>query len=166
MSYNSYNSEFDAIINDPIFAGLFLIIILGGLVFGLIAYLITALIYFKTSKTNGFSDVAYIAWIPLMNVYILFLLSANSDDDTTSRALAKRNILIYLGLFIVSFIPVIGIIASLVMAGIALYYSYRLMYRWSGETGKAVLYIILSIITGGLFFAIYGLMHMNQPFKA
>ncbi|KOS68962.1 membrane protein [Lysinibacillus contaminans] len=166
MSYDTYYSEFDEIMNDPIIAGLFLMIIFAGLIFAIIAYLITALIYFKTSKTNGFSDVAYIAWIPLLNVYSLFLLSANSDDNATSRALAKRNTLIYLGLFIVSLFPLIGFIASLIMAGFILYYSYRLMYRWSGETGKAVLYVILSIITGGLFFAIYGLMRMNQPFKA
>ncbi len=51
------------------------------------------------------------------------------------------------------------------MLGYVIYYSYRLMYRWSGESGKAILYIILSIITGGLFFMIYGLMRMNRPFK-
>lgn len=165
MSYDSYNNELDAIMSDPVVAGLFLMFILIALVYGIIAYIITALIFFKTSKTNGFSDVAYIAWIPLLNVYNLFLLTANSDDDTTIRALAKRNTLIYFGLFVVSFIPVIGIIASLVMAGFILYCSYRLMYRWSGETGKAILYIILTFFTGGIFFAIYGLMRMNLPFK-
>ncbi|MGE7093328.1 hypothetical protein ACQKII_18115 [Lysinibacillus sp. NPDC048646] len=161
MSYDSYYSDYDAV-----FGGLLIIAILVGIVLAIIGYFVSALIYYTTSKTNGFSDVAYIAWIPLVNIYSLFLLTANSDDDTTIRAIAKKYTLIYFGLLIVSFIPVIGIIASIVMAGFVLYYSYRLLYRWTGETGKAVLYIILTFITGGLFFAIYGLMRMNRPFNA
>lgn len=164
MSYDPYN-EFEAIMNEPFAIAFLLIILTVGLIIGLIAYLISALIYFKTSKTNGFSDVAYIAWIPLLNLYNLFLLTAHSDNDTTDRAIAKRNTLIYFGLFIASFIPFIGYIASLGMAIFSLYYLYRLLYRWSGETGKAVLYIILTIFTAGLFFAVYGLMHMSKPFK-
>ena len=161
MNYDSSYSEYDAV-----FSGLFIIAILVVLVLAIIGYLISALIYYKTSKTNGFSDAAYIAWIPLLNVYSLFLLTARGDNDTTVRAAAKKNTLIYFGLLIVSFIPVIGIIASIVATGFVLYYAYRLQYRWSGETGKAVLYVILTLITGGLFFAIYGLMRMNRPFRA
>lgn len=161
MYYDSNYSDYEAV-----FGGFLIIVILVGLVMALVYYLISAFIYYSASKTNGFNDLAYIAWIPLINVYSLFLLTANSDDDATIRASAKKNTLIYFGLFIVSFIPAIGIIASLVMAGFVLYYSYRLMYRWSGDTGRAVLYVILSFFTGGLFFAVYGLMRMNQPFKA
>lgn len=69
-------------------------------------------------------------------------------------------------MFIVSFIPFLGILASLGMVGFSIYFMYRLFYRWCGETGKAVLYTILTVITGGLFFAIYGLMRMNKPFVA
>lgn len=166
MNYDSYNSEFDTLLNDPLAAGFFLIIMLIGLVYGIISYIVTALIYFKTSKTNGFTDAAFIAWIPLLNVYSLFLLTANRNGHSAIRAIAKRNTLIYFGLFIVSFIPVIGFIGSLGAAGLGLYYTYRLLYRWSGETGKAILYVILTLITGGIFFAVYGLMRMNKPFKA
>ncbi|KOS68963.1 membrane protein [Lysinibacillus contaminans] len=161
MNYDTSYSEYDAGLSI-----LLIIAILVVLVLAIIGYVISALIYYKTSKTNGFSDAAYIAWIPLLNVYSLFLLTASGDDDTTVRAAAKKNTLIYFGLIIVSFIPIIGIIGTLGGTGFVLYYAYRLQYRWSGETGKAVLYVILTIITGGLFFAIYGLMRMNRPFKA
>ncbi|KOY80788.1 hypothetical protein I6G82_10315 [Lysinibacillus macroides] len=162
MNYDSYYyNDYDAF-----FGGLFLVILLISLVIGLIAYVITALIYFMASKANGFADVAYIAWIPIINVYSLFLLTADGYDQETVRAIAKRNILIYAGLIIVSFIPFIGWIATIGAAGFTLYFTYRLFYRWSGETGKAVLYIILTILTGGLFFMIYGLMRMNRPFIA
>lgn len=166
MSYESYNNEFESLLNDPLATAFLISFVLIGLVFIFIAYLVSALIYFKTSKTNGYEDVAYIAWIPFLNIYILFLLIAQSEEDTTNRSIAKINTLIYYGLFIVSFIPVIGYIASIGMTGFMLYAMYRLFYRWSGETGKAILYIILTFFTAGLFFAIYGLMRMSRPFKA
>ena len=166
MSYDMYMNEFDSIMNDPFFAGIVFIILIIGLFFSIIAYLISALIYFQTSKTNGYQDVAYIAWIPFVNVYSLFLLIGNYKDDLTNRSVAKRNTLIYYGLFILSFIPFISFIASIGMIGFMLYALYQLFYRWSGETGKAVLYIILTFFTAGLFFAVYGLMRMNRPFRA
>ena len=164
MDYNDsyYYSDLDAALG-----GLFIVIILASLVIGLIAYIISALIYFMTSKTNGFGDVAYIAWIPIINVYSLFLLTASGENRETIRATALKNTLIYAGLLIVSLIiPFIGLLASIGAAGFTLYFTYCLFYRWCGETGKAVLYTILMIITGGLFFAIYGLMRMNKPFVA
>ncbi|MGE7942327.1 hypothetical protein ACQKNB_09590 [Lysinibacillus xylanilyticus] len=160
--YDSYNSN-DI---DAALGGLFLIFMLICIVVGLVGYIISSLIYYNASKTNGFSDLAYIAWIPIINVYSLFLLTATGDDDATVRANAKKNVLIYAGLLLVSFIPFIGIIASFGLIGYALYFMYRLFYRWSGETGRAVLYIILTVITFGLFYCIYGLMRMNKPFVA
>ncbi|MFJ7732557.1 hypothetical protein ACIQXF_11740 [Lysinibacillus sp. NPDC097231] len=160
MSYDSYY-DYDAVLG-----GVFFLIIVVALVLGLIAYIVSALIYFMASKTNGFGDVAYIAWIPIINVYSLFLLTANGADHKTVRATAKKYTLIYIGLLIVSFIPIIGFISTLCTTVFMFYFTYRLFYRWSGEKGKAVLYIILSFVTGGLFFFIYGLMRMNRPFVA
>ncbi|MEG0450896.1 MAG: hypothetical protein RR595_13655 [Lysinibacillus sp.] len=161
MVIDSSYSEYDAMLG-----GILIVAILVMLVLAIIGYFISALIFYNASKTNGFKDLAYFAWIPIANIYSLFLLTAISDDAATTRATAKKNTLIYFGLFIVSLIPLIGLVASLVMAGFVIYYSYVLMYRWSGETGKAVLYVILSIVTAGLFFAIYGLMRMNKRFVA
>lgn len=162
MSYNPYYfNESDA----EAFGGLLIVLILVGILVGIVAYVITALIYYFTSKTNGFSDLAYISWIPIMNIYILFLLTAKGEDDVSIRAAAKKNTLIYVGIFIISLIPVIGWIASIALVIYSLYYTYVLLYRWSGETGKAVLYLILSLITGGIFYIIYGLLRMKQPFK-
>jgi len=160
--YDSYYyDDFDAALG-----GIFIIIMLIGLVLSIASYVISSLIYYKASKINGFSDLAYIAWIPIINVYSLFLLTAKGEDNATVRGAAKKNALIYVGLILVSFIPLIGIIASLGLLGFTLYFTYRLFYRWTGETGKAILYIILSFITFGLFYYIYGLMKMNKPFVA
>lgn len=160
--YDSYYYDnFDAALG-----GIFIIIMLIGLVLSIVSYVISSLIYYKASKINGFSDLAYISWIPIINVYSLFLLTAKGKDNATVRGAAKKNALIYVGLILVSFIPLIGIIASLGLLGFTLYFTYRLFYRWTGETGKAILYIILSFITFGLFYYIYGLMKMNKPFVA
>ncbi|MGE7674866.1 hypothetical protein ACQKMV_15010 [Lysinibacillus sp. NPDC094403] len=151
---------------DPAFGGLFLIIMLICLVMSIASYVISSLIYYKASKINGFSDLAYISWIPIVNVYSLFLLTSKGKNDETVRATAKKNVIIYAVLLLVSFIPFLGIIATLGLFGFTLYFTYRLFYRWTGETGKAVLYTILSLITFGLFYYIYGLMKMNKPFVA
>ena len=71
LSYSEY---------DALLGGLLAVAVFIGLVLVIISYSISALIYYKTSKTNGFGDIAYIAWIPLLNVYSLFLLTANSED--------------------------------------------------------------------------------------
>ncbi|WP_409368999.1 hypothetical protein [Lysinibacillus sp. 38-6] len=157
--YDPYYSDYDAV-----FGGFMLLFFFVFLVLLIIGYVVNALIYFMASKTNGFDDVAYIAWIPIINIYSLFLLTAPGDDDATIRAAAKKITLIYAGLFIISFVPLVGFLASIVMFGYWIFYTYRLLYRWTGETGKAVLYIILSIITCGLFYVIYGLMRMRRPF--
>lgn len=157
--YDPYYSDYDAV-----FGGFMLLFFFVFLVLLIIGYVVNALIYFMASKTNGFDDVAYIAWIPIINIYSLFLLTAPGDDDATIRAAAKKITLIYAGLFIISFVPLVGFLASIVMFGYWIFYTYRLLYRWTGETGKAVLYIILSIITCGIFYVIYGLMRMRRPF--
>lgn len=160
--YNSYYSnDFDAV-----FGGLLLMFMLFCLVMGIAGYVISSLIYYQASKTNGFDNLAYISWIPIINVYSLFLLTAKGDDDVTVRAEAKKNVLIYAGFLLVSFIPFIGLLACLGVSVYALYFTYRLFYRWSGEPGRAVLYIILTLITFGLFYFIYGLIKMNKPFVA
>ncbi|MEX3746808.1 hypothetical protein [Lysinibacillus xylanilyticus] len=161
MSYEA--TEYNEAISD-LFIAIFL---LSLLVLALAGYIFNALIYYKASEKNGFSDLAYIAWIPIVNIYSLFLLTASGDDDKAIRAAALKPTLIFTGLILFLFlIPLIGLITLPIMFCLWIYYSYRLMYRWSGDTGKAVLYTVLSVITGGLFHAIYGLMHMNQPFKA
>ncbi len=160
--YNSYYYND----TDAFFAGFFLIIMLIFLVMAIVGYIISSLIYYQASKANGFDDLAYVAWIPIINVYSLFLLTAKGDDDVTVRAEVKKNVLIYAGFLLVSFIPFIGLLASLGLGVYVLYFTYRLFYRWSGEPGRAVLYIILTFITFGLFYFIYGLIKMNKPFVA
>ncbi|MEY9971285.1 glucan phosphoethanolaminetransferase (alkaline phosphatase superfamily) [Lysinibacillus sp. RC46] len=163
MYDSSYYNDFD----DLDLAFLFIMLICIALI-SIASYVINSLIYYQASKANGFSKQAYIAWIPIAGVYSLFLLTAKGDDDATIRSAAIKNVIIYAVLTIVSLIPYLflDIIASIGLLGFIFHFTYRLFYRWTGGTGKAVLYTILSFITLGLFYAIYGLIKMNKPFVA
>lgn len=156
-----YSSESD------LFSGAIVIaIIIISLIIGLIVYALGAFIFYKTAKTNGFDDAAYISWIPIINLYMLFLLSADGIDLIQRRANAKKWFWIYIGLLILSMIPIIGFIFAIVATIISLYAYYKLFYRWNAEKNKSILFTVANIITGGIFFIVYGFMCMNQPFKA
>ncbi|CAM5191200.1 hypothetical protein UACE39S_04200 [Ureibacillus acetophenoni] len=46
------------------------------LIIAVIAYILSAIIYSTTAKTNGFHEIAWISWIPIINIYILFALGS------------------------------------------------------------------------------------------
>ncbi|TQR35133.1 hypothetical protein C7Y47_07725 [Lysinibacillus sphaericus] len=163
MYDSSYYNDFDDL--DVVFLIIMLICIA---LISIASYVISSLIYYQASKVNGFSKLAYIAWIPIIGIYNLFLLTAKGNNDVTVRAAAMKNAIIYAVLTFVSFIPFLFLdaIASIGLLGFIFYITYRLFYRWTGGTGKAVLYTILSVITLGLFYFIYGLIKMNKPFVA
>ena len=161
-TYNSYPSDYDA----ALFGGFFITFLIVIIALGVVSYLITAIIYFVTSKTNGLGEIAFWSWIPLVNVYALFALGSTKTSIEEIKKEALKFLLIYIGLTIISFIPFIGILSSIAMVVIGVYFMYRLFYRWTGESGTAILFIVLSIITGSIFFYIYGLIKMKQPFVA
>lgn len=163
MYDSSYYNDFDDLDIE------FLIIMLICIaLISIIGYVISSLIYYQASKVNGFNKQAYIAWIPIIGIYSLFLLTAKGDNGVTVRSAAMKNAIIYAVLTLISFIPFLflDVIASIGLLGFIFYITYRLFYRWTGGTGKAVLYTILSFITLGLFYFIYGLLKMNKPFVA
>ncbi|MFC7685755.1 hypothetical protein [Ureibacillus sp. GCM10028918] len=160
-TYGTYPSEYDVF-----YGGLFFAFVLFALALVVIGYVVTALIYYFTAKTNELGEIAFWAWIPLLNVYLLF---AFGSSKTTMEEIKKESLIfmfIYIGLAIVQIIPFIGILASIALIVLGIYYMYRLFYRWTGEPGMSILFIILTIVTGSLFFYIYGLIKMKKPFVA
>lgn len=155
------SANFEESVIVGLIGGFFVLLILA-----VIAYVITALIYFYTAKTNGPEDLAFLAWIPLVNAYLLFAFGSKKTTPEEVKKDALTWMIIYAVLFVVSFIPFIGWLASLAMMVIFIYYSYRLFYRWTGESGKALLFVILTIVTFSIFFYVYGLIKMKQEFVA
>ena len=144
--------------------------ILGFIVFfliiALIAYILSAIIYSNTAKTNGFQEIAVISWIPIINIYVLFALGSKKTTIEEVKSDALIYTLIYFGLGIVAAIPFIGLIAGIAMVILSAFYFYRLYYRWTGDQAKAILFVVLMYLTGGIFFYVYGLMKMKDRFMA
>ena len=158
--YNSYQSDYEA----AFLGGLFITFLFIIIALGVVSYLISAFIYYYTSKTNGLGEIAFWSWIPLLNVYALFALGSTKTSIEEIKKEALIFLWIYIGLTVLSFIPFIGILASIAMVIIGVYFMYRLFYRWTGEAGTSILYVVLTFITGSIFYYIYGLMKMKKPF--
>ncbi len=161
MSYESYPAEYDIL-----FGGLIVTFVIVGLILGLIGYILTAIIYFNTAKTNGLGEIAFWSWIPLVNVYVLFALGSAKTTLEEIKKDALKFLLIYVALTIISFIPIIGFLSSIALVILSIYFIYRLFYRWTGESGKSILFVILTVITGSIFYYIYGLIRMKKQFVA
>lgn len=169
--YDNYNADevfFTFIGALSVFLGILLII---SLILGLIIYIISSLILFNTAKTNGLNNVAFLGWIPIVKTYLYFALGSTKQTLEEIRKDAIIWTIVYFSLFFVLFIiaffiPFIDVLALLAILVIIFYFMYRLFYRWSGESGMAVLLLVISIMTGGIFYYVYGLMKMNKPFVA
>ncbi|RQW75473.1 hypothetical protein EBB45_06925 [Lysinibacillus composti] len=159
MSYSTYPSEYDAMVG-----GFFVIFLFIALALALLGYIIMAVVYYITAKTNGLQEIAFMSWIPIVNIYVLFALVSDKETLEEIKKEALKWTLIYIGLLIVSFIPIIGFIASIAAMVIGIYYIYRLFYRWTGEQGMSILFVVLTFITGSIFLYIYGLIKMKKPF--
>lgn len=157
--YNTYPTE-----ADILFGGFFIGFLIFTLVLALLGYIITAIIYFYTTKTNGLGEISFWSWIPLLNVYALFALGSTKTSLEEIKKDALKFLLIYIGLTIISIIPFIGILSSIAMIVIGVYFMYRLFFRWTGESGTAILFVVLTIITGSIFYYVYGLIKMKKPF--
>ena len=136
------------------------------IIIAVIAYILSAIIYYNTAKTNGFNEIAILSWIPIINIYVLFALGSKKATIEEVKSDALKYTLIYFGLAIVSFIPFVGFLTGIAMMVLMIYYSYRLYYRWTGDQSKAILFVVLMYLTGGIFFYIYGLIKMKERFYA
>lgn len=95
----------------------------------------------------------------------MFLLIAKGNSDIERRASAKKMIILFICLFIVGIIPAIRFLAAIPFIFFVYYLIYRIFYRWVGDKTYGIFYMVLNVFTCGIFFIIYGLLHMNKPFR-
>ncbi len=91
----------------------------------------------------------------------MFLLIAKGNSDIERRASAKKMIILFICIFIVGIIPPLRFIVIIIVN----YLIYRIFYRWVGDKTYGIFYMVLNVFTWGIFFIIYGLLHMNKPFR-
>lgn len=150
--------------SDALIGGIFAGLLIFILIIGIISYILFALIYYNTAKTNGLESIAYLSWIPIVQTYVLFALGSKKTTYEEIKKDATKWLVIYIVLCFLSLIPIVNFLTGLAVLVITFYYMYRLFYRWSGESGMSVAFVILTFITSNLFFLIYGLIKMKQPF--
>lgn len=132
--------------NDALFAfliglGAFLFV-LGIITF--IFYCFLAVGLMTMAKRRGIEN-AWLAWIPIANYYILGQLIGTIDFGDKKIDNAPMVLLVgSIGVIVLSYMPVIGTLASLVflVLTVASLYKLYLLYK----PGSEVLYLVLSII--------------------
>lgn len=155
-----------AFVDLAAFAAMLMAMLIIGIIFAIIAYILSAIIYSNTAKTNGFHEITFMSWIPIVNIYMMFAFGAKKSTMEEVKSEALKYTLIFFGLVIVSFIPFIGVLSSIALFILMVYFYYRLFFRWTGEQGKSVLFVVLTFITCGIFFFVYGFMKMKKTFVA
>ncbi|RKJ47845.1 hypothetical protein D7X33_33745, partial [Butyricicoccus sp. 1XD8-22] len=97
-----------AFVDLAAFAAMLMAMLIIGIIFAIIAYILSAIIYSNTAKTNGFHEITFMSWIPIVNIYMMFAFGAKKSTMEEVKSEALKYTLIFFGLVIVSFIPFIG----------------------------------------------------------
>lgn len=122
-----------------------------GLGFGFIAFVFAIMILFyvinafalhKIANNRG-SDKGWFAWVPILNSFLVPLLV----EDDVVESLRGRFTIAYLIALVLSIIPFLGIVFSIIAFIMAFYAFYVLINQY---TNNAVIYIIVTVITFGV----------------
>ncbi len=122
----------------------------------LILYVFQAIGLFTIAKREGKADMAWLAWIPIVNSFLLMLLV----EDEVHQEIRGKLTLFYGIAFVVSlllggFIPFISFIPLLMI----IYAFYFLAKRYSDNP---VMHMVIAIITIGLSVAIQIFIFRNR----
>lgn len=120
-------------------AGFFILI----LVIGIIMYILYAIGMFKIAKTLGREDMAFLAWIPIAQIFLLPLVV---EDDVHEQIRGKFTLIFaisWIGSVLLSMaIPIFGVITLIVQ----IYGFHVLATRFSEN---ALVHTIITIVTLG-----------------
>ncbi|HWO95992.1 MAG TPA: hypothetical protein VNM45_06615 [Bacillus sp. (in: firmicutes)] len=115
-------------------------------IIGLIIYVLSSYSVMKLAQNAGIEN-GWFAFIPILNIYLYGeLISAKLGGNGGVKLLIAYAVGIILNL-----IPIINIVASIALFVFGICITYWLFQRF---TDKAVLYTVLSFLTGGIAYAI------------
>lgn len=123
---------------------------------GLIIYVVSSYSIMKLAKNAGIEN-GWFAFIPILNMYLYGELVSSKLGGNGGVKL----LIAYAAAIILNLIPIINIIASIALFVFSICITYWLFQRF---TEKAVLYTVLSFLTGGIAYAIcLYLIRENDP---
>jgi hypothetical protein len=131
--------------------GVIMAVILAFIAFFVILFLIAVIMYifqaiglFKIAKREGREDLAWLAWIPIANAFLMMVLLERAVHEGIRGHLT----LVY-GISLAASIVVSGFVpfVSILPLGLFLYAFYFLAKRYSPNP---ILHLVIGIVTGGL----------------
>ena len=115
-------------------------------IIGVVAYVLTALGLMKLAQNKGIEN-AWLAWIPLANLYLLGKIVETVSIGTWEIPRLEVVLpLVAVGYLLLGRIPVLGFIIGLAMVVFAGFVLHRLFSKYRPD--QAVLYTVLSIVLG------------------
>ncbi|WP_164669711.1 hypothetical protein [Virgibacillus doumboii] len=122
-------------------AGFFLIFILFVSVVALIFHILMAIGLFKIAKREGKADLAWMAWIPIVNLFLITQLVENDVHESMRGKFTLIYGITMAGAFVLSwFIPFIGIIPNILL----IYGFYFIVQRYSSNEALHMVFVIIS----------------------
>jgi hypothetical protein len=137
-------------------AGVLVVVI----VWGIIAYLLTASALYTMAKNQGLED-AFFAFIPILNYKTWGDLLEEKAPDFLRPQTGWKLVGVAVGLFILNLIPFLNFIAFIVGVVLGVWMLYALLNRYTTNAG---VWTVVHIITGCIAFPIHiFLIRKNQP---
>lgn len=123
-----------------VFAGFFLVF----LIVGLLLYVLNGIGFYKIAKNEGRGDIAWLAWIPIANVFLLPVLVENDVHEQVRG----KFVLIFTITFVASFI--LGMFFSPFSFMTSIVYLYGFYFLAAKYSNNAVVHLVISIVTLGI----------------
>lgn len=141
---------------------LLLMFLFGVMVFllGMVSYILMAIGFYKIATREGKKDLAWLAWIPIGNIFLLLVLVEGAVYKDF-----KGNLTLFYGILLVA-AAVAGTFFSLaplipgVFANILMFYAFY--YVANRYSPNALLHLIIAIITLGLSMGVQFFLFRNK----
>lgn len=122
------------------FLGFFLVMFAVGIVF----YILQAIGLFKIAKREGREDLAWLAWIPIANTFLMTLLV----EKEVHPELRGKVTMIYGIAFAVSIVASIFVAFAGLITSIVVFYAFYFIAKMYST--NPVLHLVISIVTFGV----------------
>ncbi|MBO1623660.1 MULTISPECIES: hypothetical protein [Bacillus] len=150
--------------DQSILAGFFALsftFILIIVIWGIIAYVLTAFSLYTMAKNDGAED-GVLAFIPFLNSKVWGDLAKEKLPSFLKEEAGWKIFGIYVLCFILNFVPILNVLATGVSLVLSIYLIYAILERYGTN---AVLFTIIHVITCSIFLPIHLFLIRNEPTK-
>lgn len=140
--------------DDGVMAAFFalgIVFVTIAIIWGVAAYLLSAFALYTMARNEGRED-AFLAFIPIINCKVQGDLIAKKLPSFMNPEAGWKLFGVYVGIFILSFIPIVNILTGFLSVGLGIYVMYAILERYADN---AVLFTVIHVVTAGLFFPLH-----------